>query len=189
MSACDIGECLLQESRSPWESCLWLLVTDRNKVLTTNGRMQFWLPKMDETAIFEIWWWRWQCHSFRTETIIILSLTLYIKCMEGVTDKWFKLSEPLLLYKQHLRRWERHTSILLPCIAILSLSLSYFQSKKKWWELISGSSSITISSPCVIRWALINPVFFNEIIVTLFLCDTVEDFRFWGLVWFFWFFQ
>lgn len=71
----------------------------------------------------------------------------------------------------------------------LLFSLSLSQSKKKWWELISGSSSITISSPCVIRWALINPVFFNEIIVTLFLCDTVEDFRFWGLVWFFWFFQ
>ena len=101
-----------------------VFVTDRNKVLTTNGRMQFWLPKMEETASFEIWWWRWQCHSFRTETIIILSLTLYTKYMECVTDKWFKLSEPLLLYKQHPRRWARHTSILLLCIAIISLSLS-----------------------------------------------------------------
>lgn len=120
------------------------------------------------------------------------TLTLYTKCMECVIDKWFKLSEPLLLYKQHPRRWERHTSILLPCIAIISLSLSLSeQKKKKWWELISGSSSITISSPCVIRWALIKPSFFvfNEIIVILFLCDTVEDFRFWGLVWFLWFFQ
>ena len=75
---------------------------------------------------------------------------------------------------------------------VLLLSLSHFQSQnKKWWELISGSSSITISSPCVIRWALIKPSFFvfNEIIVILFLCDTVEDFRFWGLVWFLWFFQ
>lgn len=135
-----------------------VFVTDRNKVLTTNGRMQFWLPKIDETASFEIWWWRWQCHSFRTETIIILSLTLYTKCMECVTDKWFKLSEPLPLYKQHPRRWERHTSILLPCIAIISLWLSLSEhTKKKWWELISGSSSITISSPCVIRWALIKP--------------------------------
>lgn len=119
------------------------------------------------------------------------TLTLYTKCMECVIDKWFILSEPLLLYKQHPRRWERHTSILLPCIAIISLSLTLSEQKKKWWELISGSSSITISSPCVIRWALIKPSFFvfNEIIVILFLCDTVEDFRFWGLVWFLWFFQ
>lgn len=113
--------------------------------------------------------------------------------VHGVCDWQMVQTEwALLLYKQHPRRWERHTSILLPCIAIISLSLSLSeQKKKKWWELISGSSSITISSPCVIRWALIKPSFFvfNEIIVILFLCDTVEDFRFWGLVWFLWFFQ
>ena len=169
-----------------------VFVTDRNKVLSTNGRMQFWLPKMDETASFEIWWWQWQCHSFRTETIIILTLSHYTPSAWSVWltngSNWVSLC----YYISNTLEGEKGTPQYFFLVLLLSLSLSHFQSKKKkWWELISGSSSITISSPCVIRWALIKPSFFvfNEIIVILFLCDTVEDFRFWGLVWFLWFFQ
>ena len=52
--------------------------------------------------------------------------------VHGVCDWQMVQTEwALLLYKQHPRRWERHTSILLPCIAIISLSLSLSEQKNK----------------------------------------------------------
>lgn len=109
-----------------------VIVTDRNIVLTTNGRMQFWLPKMDETASFEIWWWRWHATLFELRP----SLSSVSHCTPSAWSVWLTNGSnwvSLCYYISNTLEGEKGTSqyFFLVLLLSLSLSLSYFQSKKK----------------------------------------------------------